>query len=195
MRLEQRGNDSSVLVERFAVLREDALVVGAKRVPARRSRRIDRDALREKEHQFFPAKLARLHRAPVAVKAFVARDGRPGIRLAAFVGDGLVGDERVPVVGIDRPADLRAGGFLQSAEELADRLIEAVEGAFAGVPEIGHIKHEARRDKSPPVEFVPDQQVVGNPTIGRFHWSGFLGCRAGAIHPVPAMRVSSRSVS
>ena len=45
------------------------------------------------------------------------------------------------------------------------------------------------------VEFVLDQQVMGNPTIGRFHRSGFLGCRAGAIHPVPMMTVSSRSVS
>jgi hypothetical protein len=38
-----------MLIERFPVLREDALIVGANRLLARRSRRIDHDAFREKE--------------------------------------------------------------------------------------------------------------------------------------------------
>ena len=151
---------------------------------------------RERKRTSFSRRiLAGLHRAPVAIEAFVTPDGRPGIRLATFVRDDLVREERVPVVRIDRPADLRSGGFLQRVEKLTHRLIEAIQCAFAGVPEIRNIKHEARSDKPPPVQFIPEQQVVGNPAIRRFHRSGFLGCCLGAVHPVPAMRVSSRSVS
>ena len=80
-----------MLIEALRGIGEDALVSRQVACPDSQGDR-PRCVSRERA-QLFPAKLPGLHRAPVTVEAFVARDGRPGIRLAAFVGDGLVGDQ------------------------------------------------------------------------------------------------------
>ena len=92
VRLEERGDDAPVLVEGFVELVQNAPVMIGKELLVRAGGRIRGDPLGEKENELFPAKPAGLHRLPVAVEPLIPGDRRPGIRLAAFVGDPLVGE-------------------------------------------------------------------------------------------------------
>ena len=185
VRLEERRDDTPVLVERFVELMQNAPVMFGKELLIRAGGRIRRDALREKENELFPAKPARLHRLPVAVESLISRHRRPGIRLAAFFGDPVVGQQFLPIVGIRGPAELRAGRFLQRVKKLADAFIKAVERAVAPVPQVRDFQHESFGDKPAPVEFVPDEQVVRNPAVRRFHGKSG-GAAGGAAAATPA---------
>jgi hypothetical protein len=160
VRLEERGDDAAVLVERLVELMQNAPVVIGKELLVRACGRIRGDPLREKENELFPAKPPRLHRLPVAGEPLVPRHRRPRTRLAAFLGDRVVGEQFLAIVGIRGPAELRAGGFLQRVKELADAFIKGVEGAVASMPQIRDFEHESLGNKPAPVEFVPDEQVV-----------------------------------
>ena len=80
-----------------------------------------RNTLGEKQNEFLPAKLPGLHCLPIAVEPLVPADRRPRIWLAPLIGDGFVSRQLVPVIGIHRPAELCAGGFVQGVEELPHR--------------------------------------------------------------------------
>ena len=56
VRLEERGDDAPVLVERFVELMQNAPVVIGKELLVRARGWIRRDALGEKEDELFPAK-------------------------------------------------------------------------------------------------------------------------------------------
>jgi len=56
VRLEERGDDSPVLIERLIELVQDAPVVIGKELLVGARGRIGRDPLREKENELFPAK-------------------------------------------------------------------------------------------------------------------------------------------
>ena len=182
MRLEERGDDSPVLVERFIELVQNAPVVIGKKLLVRGGRGIRRDALREKENELFPAKLAGLHRVPVAGEPFVPRHRCPGTWVAPFLGGRVVGEQFLAVVGVGRPAELCSDGFLQRVKELADALVKSVEGMVAPVSQVRDFKDESLGNKPAPVQFVPDEQVVRNPTVRRFHgaWGGAAGGAAAA---------------
>ena len=185
VRLEERGDDSPMLVESFIELVQNAPVVIGKKLLVRGGWGIRRDPLREKENELFPAKLAGLHRLPVAGEPFVPRHRRPGTWVAPFLGGRVVGEQFLAVVGVRGPAELRAGGFLQRVKELADALVKSVEGAFAPVPQVRDFENESLGNKPAPVQFIPDEQVVRNPTVRRFHGPAG-GAAGGAAAATPA---------
>jgi hypothetical protein len=50
-------------------------------------------------------------------------------------------------------------------KKLTHAFIKAVERSVAPVPQIRNFQHESFRHKASLIEFVPDQEVVGNPAI------------------------------
>ena len=158
-----------MLLEPLTVLGENTPVVLIQNFLASAGRRIDGDLLGKKENQLFAPELSILHGRPIAVEPLIAGDGSPGLRFTPLICHGFVGGQFVTIVGVHRPADLRPCGFVQGVEEMPDGFIEPVEGMFARVPKIGHIKHKALSDEPVFIEIVPDNEVVRKPAVRSLH--------------------------
>lgn len=167
--LVKRSQNAAVLFERLMVLFDHALVMRAERGGFHAGRGINRDAIREKDGEIFPAQSPHLHFLPVAVEPLVPNDGRPRIRLTTGVRHLLVSEKIVAVIGIDGPPDLHAGRFVEAVQKLPVGFVKRIERLFAGVPKVRHLEGESLRDGASPVEFVPDEQVVAKPAVRRFH--------------------------
>ena len=58
---------------------------------------------------------------------------------------------------------MSASVFIQRVQEMPDGLIESVKRVLARVAKIGNVEGKALGDETTLVEFVPDDEVVGEP--------------------------------